>query len=1054
MKKFIIFIVITQLVYASIRDIITNKPVVRKHLHIKNQYSKNSLIVKYKKGFDIFSLSLPGIKKIHSFKHLNKHLSYSYAVVKLKKTADLESVKRTLLSNPNILGIEYNYEFKPESTTPNDPYFDKQWFLKSSIENKDINVTDVWDDNTGSEDVVVAVLDTGVGIEHEDLKDNIYVNEDELNGEDGVDDDNNGYVDDVRGYDFAVNMDGDNGPLIEAEGSHGTHVAGIIGAVGNNDVGVSGVNWKVKILPVKIARPNGLMYSNDILEGINYIIAMKDKGVNIVAANASYGGYYPNYNVFGSSSTKDAIKALGDRGIVFFSSAGNTNRDNDAIYYDYTKLPASYNLDNIVSVAALSSAADKEKGSYSNYGLKTVNLAAPGSDIYSTVNYISGNDINDEIFYESFETNDSNWTKSTGSSWGVTDAEAYNGNYSVTDSPDGNYSDTLDVNITSMEFNLSGYKSQHIAFDFCMKRALVGSDRLEVHFYDGNSWYRQSYYYYNTDGWVCVGIPIQEAFKVDNFKVTFLLNVNGDGQTSDGVYLDSIKIGTYSALNSYEYMTGTSMASPVGAGSYALLTSIFENENMYQRLSRELGNGLKPTTFEISGVKVNVAMAVNGAVKPFIFNTKEVNSFSGDEFNLSVANADNPEVYVGDVKARIISNNNGNLTIDLPKDPQREIRVYNNSLKSVNTLYISKWHIHLRMPSMHYDGNDVVYYDGKIYVHGGDDYFGKNSSIMDVYSIDNNSWSSKSASNDFIFATAKAYNGKIYYVGGSDSNGNYLSNVQIYDIDNDSWDDGASLPENIKFARSVAFDENMYVFGGYTDITKSSVYKYNMQSDSFEKMADMNVSRELPAVCKFKGKVYIFGGYNTEVLKSAEVYDVDNNTTKPVSPMPVALYAINCVNVNDNFIVIFGGLDENDTYSPKIIRYYPDEDRYELFNSSSMQTIVNRYSLENKVVKSDNGVLYFMGGRVKDSAVKATSSFEDINISEFVPIEDPVESVSTKTTTSITSSDTSSVDDNTTEVSSNVSGTQNSSKSLGSFDFVMFIILLGGVLLVRKRFWE
>jgi subtilisin family serine protease len=290
-------------------------------------------------------------------------------------------------NDPNVLDVHPNYIYHFHRT-PNDEYFDQLWAMKNTgqeVNNKsgtagaDINATKAWDVSTGSKDYVVAILDTGVDYEHEDLKANIWSNSAECNGQTGVDDDNNGYTDDCHGYDFAGNDDGDNDadpmpdtPVDDYGHYHGTHVAGTIGATGNNIVGVTGVNWKVTLLPVKIFRPNGDGYESDILEALDYVAALKKSGVNIVAVNASYGGSDHD------PTMRDAIAAIGDLGILFIASAGNDGADND----QSDSYPANYDLDNIIAVAATDQ--NDRLASWSNYGRTTVDLAAPGDNIYST----------------------------------------------------------------------------------------------------------------------------------------------------------------------------------------------------------------------------------------------------------------------------------------------------------------------------------------------------------------------------------------------------------------------------------------------------------------------------------------------------------------------------------------------------------------------------------------------------------------------------------------------------------------------------------------------
>ncbi|BDY13465.1 S8 family serine peptidase [Hydrogenimonas cancrithermarum] len=303
---------------------------------------------------------------------------------RVRSSLSTETLCEKLRQDPRVIAVSPNYR-RRLSTIPNDPDFQKQWGLRNTgqeVEGEsgspgaDIHVENAWDLTVGSSDVVVAILDTGIDYRHSDLRENIWVNGEEMAGIEGVDDDGNGYVDDIYGYDFAAQPDGENDPDPMDTHGHGTNVAGIVGAVGDNGIGISGVDWHIKMMAVKVLRPDGYIYDSDVLEGIEYLLVMKEKMVNLVAVNASFGSRSGNQD----DPLHLAIEALGDAGILFCAAAGNSGRNNDGFFAEF---PASYNAKNIVSVAATD--RNDSLASFSNYGKESVDIAAPGVDILSTL---------------------------------------------------------------------------------------------------------------------------------------------------------------------------------------------------------------------------------------------------------------------------------------------------------------------------------------------------------------------------------------------------------------------------------------------------------------------------------------------------------------------------------------------------------------------------------------------------------------------------------------------------------------------------------------------
>jgi subtilisin family serine protease len=296
------------------------------------------------------------------------------ALIKLKgeKGKDLASnALRSLQNHPFIEYAEYNY-LQYIDLTPNDSLFSDLWGLHNTGQlggtfDADIDAPEGWDLSTGDPEIVVGVIDTGIDYNHEDLAANIWINPSEVPNN-GIDDDGNGYVDDVHGIN-AITGSGD--PMDDHY--HGTHCAGTIGAVGNNSIGVAGVAWAAKIIGIKFLNSSGSGTTADAITGINYAVALNNRGVNIRVLSNSWGG-----GSF-SQALKDAISAANDVGILFVAAAGNDSFNNDV----YPHYPSSYDLSNILAIA--STDRDDNLSSFSNYGAISVDLAAPGSSILSTV---------------------------------------------------------------------------------------------------------------------------------------------------------------------------------------------------------------------------------------------------------------------------------------------------------------------------------------------------------------------------------------------------------------------------------------------------------------------------------------------------------------------------------------------------------------------------------------------------------------------------------------------------------------------------------------------
>ena len=331
-------------------------------------WKEGEVIVRFKAGAD-----LQARKALHQTLHaveLDAVPSLNLHRVKLAEGMSVVAGMELYKSNPAVAYAEPNYIVTAQVTSPNDPLFSEQWSLNNigqtgGTVDADIDAPEAWNTTTGTSNVVIAVIDTGIDYSHPDLLANLWTNPGETPGNDH-DEDHNGYSDDIHG----INAITETGDPWDDHG-HGTHVAGTIAAVGNNGAGITGVSWNVKVVSCKFLNAYGFGYDFDAIKCLEYVKQLKDEGVNIVATSNSWGG--GGY----SQALLDAIDA--QRDILFIAAAGNyaTNSDFSPFY------PSSYDLPNVVPVAATDST--DSLASFSNYGSGSVFLGAPGAAILSTL---------------------------------------------------------------------------------------------------------------------------------------------------------------------------------------------------------------------------------------------------------------------------------------------------------------------------------------------------------------------------------------------------------------------------------------------------------------------------------------------------------------------------------------------------------------------------------------------------------------------------------------------------------------------------------------------
>ncbi len=356
---------------ASAQEIFVERAVVLLSPKVRRAKAVSSILKRDLEGIGTIEESYPSALKVRlgskASRKLEKLTGAGQEYCRALRRAVLRKTRFSAIFRSNC-----SSDFEESlSLLPNDPYVqttatgDSGPYMWGLVGQYGIGAPSAWNIGTGSKDVVVAVIDTGIEVTHPELADNIWVNPDEVAGN-GIDDDGNGYIDDVNGISAIL----DSGALTDGHG-HGTHCSGTIAAKGNNRSWIVGVNWQTTIIGCKFLADSGSGRTSDAIQCVDYITDLKiNKGINIVATNNSWGG--GGY----SAALAAAIDRATQAGIIFVAAAGNRNANIDI----YPYYPALY--PGVLPVAALD--RNGNRASFSNYGATKVPIAAPGVEILST----------------------------------------------------------------------------------------------------------------------------------------------------------------------------------------------------------------------------------------------------------------------------------------------------------------------------------------------------------------------------------------------------------------------------------------------------------------------------------------------------------------------------------------------------------------------------------------------------------------------------------------------------------------------------------------------
>jgi subtilisin family serine protease/N-acetylneuraminic acid mutarotase len=856
----------------------------------------------------------------------------------LQTSLAVEEAVRLLKSDPQVENASPNYRRKADAV-PNDSYYAQLWGLPK------VGAPALWDQSPLATEVVVADLDSGVDYRHEDLAGNMWTNPGEI-ADNGLDDDSNGYIDDIHGWDTLNDFDPGNGDPLENgdpmdDNGHGTHTSGTIAAVGNNAKGVVGLTWKwnVKIMALKFLDATGNGDDADAIEAINYILDMQEAGVNVKVVNASWGG--AGYN----DLLRVAIDTLGTAGILFAASAGNQNMNAD----DKPHYPGGYDLPNIITVAA--SDPDDAKAGYSNFGRTVVDIAAPGghyvdgadnSSILSTVpgSYVdtttatpvAGQTVDD------VEAGEGSWIPDTDSPWQRLEGNSNSGDWAWSDGSAGQYPVNRDDSLVSPAINLSGVTGNVQVGFYAAIDLQSEHDYLYIEFSgdDGASWETVISFTGYWD-WLNYGYHVPERLRTEYFKYRFRFvsdNVTDNDNPSDGVFLDDIGLVTYTAgkeSEGYEGYRGTSMATPHVAATAAVLMAEHTTDEPIDVISRILGGVDTPATLtklvatgrlraDTAYATANTKPVITGLTPTAGLKTGSQVTITGEFFGSTAG-----QVQFGGVAASIVSWTNTQIVCKLPANAGRYVKVQRSGGLWSAERWVSAWSVLGTSSNMPLQRNNFASatYNGKIYVFGGYVEDTSNpgtflaSDRVDVFDPATGLWTNRTAmpTPRAMAAAAADSSGNIYVFGGYDPDMKHNVNiVEIYNTISNTWSGttytmpGVYGSYGASMLCAVSVGNIIYLTGGSDDAGLAIATAYSFNAGAWTAMNDLATARYGHAMAVVGGKLYVFGGRNgTTILDSVEVMaSVPGGAWASAGTLPTPLARM-AVATDGKYVYLAGG---------------------------------------------------------------------------------------------------------------------------------------------------
>jgi subtilisin family serine protease/N-acetylneuraminic acid mutarotase len=954
---------------------------LKRHPEIKTAdpaYVEGNLLVKMKKGTSQNSLETAlmtlaadkksintGAFKIKRFESINRKTGRDFLLMKAPGITTEELFEK-FRNHPDVAIAEPDYIITIDAV-PDDASFDQLWGLENTgqevdeetgIAGADIAATGAWD-RLGAADakVIVAVIDTGVDYTHEDIAANMWTNSAELNGTNGVDDDGNGYVDDIYGIDTC---NGDSDPYDDHY--HGTHVAGTIAAVTDNGAGIAGVTWnRAKIMALKFLSASGSGATSAAVECIEYLLEMNERTENnIVVMNASWGSDSP------SETLKAVLETAAEAGIIMSAASGNDTIDCDG---DQKHYPSSLDVENVISVAATNQ--NDRLAYFSNYGASEVDIAAPGVNILSAIPGGGYTAISTDPFYDGMENGDALWDlEASNGQWAISDENAFDDSHAWSDSPGGDYEYgelgvEMNFSLVSQPMDLSAEADKDLMLGFALYKDLLPDatscgkyDTLyvEVSGDDGENWTVLAAHTGSDPDWKTYSYAIPTDLVSDCFRIRFRMDIWPNG-SADGVYLDEIGIGEANAMGAFKFANGTSMATPHVTGAIALMSSLYPDEGMDERISRLLASSdrlevLKGNLASDGRLNLETAVDPDLPLSPFVKTfaltgerTVEIEgAFFGDNpGRVMFHDAADPD---NGLDGQVMSWSDTAVTVEKPAYSGGYFYVIDadGNRSGRRPMKVSLWS-EKNDTNNKRDSATACLLNGKIYTFGG--YAGGNNALRswEVYSPDTDTWEYPYGNwmlNNRAHLASAALDGKIYLMGGYTTvgDGGNLDAVTVFDPETESFTETQSLPQASCLSWAVTAGDKIYVTGGLDaeDNPTGAFYAFDPDADEGEKWQTLTATLSTPrfahGAVALNGKIYIFGGLESwedeEIyLASGEILDLSTGTVSVMASMPIALARFGTA-CDGRYIYAVGGTNNDFWYTPKdtVLRYDTQTDTW------------------------------------------------------------------------------------------------------------------------------